>query len=68
MREAGCSYTVEITPNDELIPYINEVKEVCIKYMGTLAHITIARDERVENVTMLSHMNKEEFMKTWGDF
>ena len=68
MRDAGCSYTIEITPNDELIPYIDEIKELCMERMGALAHITIARDERVEDVIMLSKMNKKEFMNTWGVF
>ena len=26
IAQSGCSYTVEVTPNDELIPHIDEVK------------------------------------------
>lgn len=34
MEKAGASYTLEITPTDELEPYINEIKEVCMKKNG----------------------------------
>ena len=28
VRDAGASFTVEVTPNDEYIPYIRDIKEV----------------------------------------
>ena len=68
MKKAGCSYTIEITPSDELIPYIDEIKELCMKRMGTLAHITVARDERVEEVKIQTNLTKEEYINTWSTF
>lgn len=29
IAHSACSYTVEVTPNDKLIPHIDEVKKVC---------------------------------------
>ena len=43
VRDAGVSFTVEITPSDELVPYIDEIKQVCMEHLGTYCHITIAR-------------------------
>lgn len=68
MEEAGCSYTVEITPNDELIPYIPEVIALSKEKLGTLPHVTIARDETVKDIIILSKLDRDEYMKTWGVF
>lgn len=45
IKAAGVSFTVEITPADELVPYIDEIKEISEKNLGALPHITIARDD-----------------------
>lgn len=68
MERAGCSYTVEITPSDELIPYIPEIQQVCEEKLGTLCHITIARDDRNKKIEILSKKNFEEYKKIWGVF
>lgn len=66
--EAGASATVEITPSDELIPYIDEVKDFSLKNFGTLPHITVARDMRTHNIDILSKLPKDEYYKLWGQF
>lgn len=68
MRNAGCSFTVEITPSDELIPYIEDVKKICMERLGTLCHITIARDDRTQGIDVLSKKDWESYKKIWGQF
>lgn len=68
MRNAGCSFTLEITPNDELISHIPEVKEEVVKYLGALCHITIARDDITESIPILTELKDEDFYDTWGQF
>jgi len=68
MRGAGASVTVEITPSDELIPYIDEVKENCLKYTGAPCHVTIARDNRTQGIDVLSELPFEEYKKIWSQF
>lgn len=68
IRNAGCSFTVEITPSDELIEHIDEVKKVCMEKLGTLCHITIARDDRTDNIEVLSNKSFDEYKKIWGQF
>lgn len=68
MRNAGCSFTLEVTPNDELIPHIPELKEEVLKYLGVLCHITIARDDITESIPILSDLNDDDFYQTWGQF
>ncbi len=66
--DAGASACVEITPSDELIAYIDEVKEFSLKNFGALPHITIARDDRTQGIDILSNVPKDEYLKTWRQF
>lgn len=68
MKNAGASIAVEITPNDELVPYIDEVKEVSLKAFGALPHITIARVDTDPNISILTKYSKEEYEKIWSTF
>ena len=67
MRDAGCSFTVELMPNDELISQIDEVKELCIKELGAICHITVGRDD-VDGRSLLTSMSREDYVKTWESF
>lgn len=68
VRDSESSFTIELTPNDELIPYIDDVKKVCMENLGTLCHVTIARDERTKDVGVLSKYSFENYKKIWGTF
>jgi hypothetical protein len=68
VQEAGCSFTVEMTPNDELIPYIDEIKQVCMDKLNTLCHLTIARDDTKKGIPVLSKHSFDEYKKIWGTF
>ena len=68
VKNAGISYTIEITPHDELIPYINEIKEFSLKSFGALPHITVARNEATEKIELLTKLSREEYKKTWSVF
>ena len=64
---AGGSATVEITPSDELIPYIDEVMEFSYANFGALPHLTIARDDNNQKAYLTS-LNEEEYNKVWSQF
>ena len=67
--KAGASFTLEATPSDELIPYIDEMKELAIKEVGAVCHVTVARDEHdLSTIPILSKMTPEEYHKTWSTF
>ena len=68
-RDAGCSFTLEITPSDELIPYIDELKQLAIEKVGAIPHCTVARDERnPQELPILTSMTGEDYQRTWGTF
>lgn len=68
VKKKGVSITVEITPNDELIPFIDEIKAMCEFKLKTLCHITIARDDRTPNIDVLSKLDYDTFINTWSVF
>lgn len=65
---AGASITIEITPSDELEPYIDEIKEFSIKNFGALPHITIARNELKPGYVRLTKHTRDEYNKIWSTF
>jgi hypothetical protein len=64
----GASFTLEITPSDELIPYIDEIKTLSIEKVGAWPHITVARDESKGDYPLLTKLSKDEYYKVWGTF
>ncbi|MGI5841387.1 MAG: radical SAM protein [Patescibacteria group bacterium] len=68
VKKAGMSFSVEITPSDELEPYIKEIKGICRKRVGALPHLTIPRDMKVSEIILLSKHSMDKFMKKWEGF
>lgn len=67
-RKAGVSVTVELVPSDELVPYIDEIKNCSIKNLGTLPHLTVPRDDTVSDLKVLTNYPLDEYEKIWGQF
>lgn len=69
LRDAGCSFTLEITPNDELIPELQDAVELAVKEVGAPPHFTIARDENDPDVLpILTKLPLSEYKKIWGSY
>lgn len=68
VKEAGCSFTVELVPYDELAEYIDDIKDLCIKNTGALPHVTVGRDEGTKELALLSKHSKSEYKKIWSVF
>lgn len=65
---AGASANIEITPSDELIPYIPEVKRFSMEQFGALPHLTIARDDRTHSIDYLTKLPQPEYCAAWSQF
>ncbi len=65
---AGASANIEITPSDELIPFIDELKEFSLKNFGALPHFTIARDDRTSGIERLTKLSMEDYNEVWSQF
>lgn len=66
--DAGASANIEITPSDELVPYIEEVMQFSMEHFGALPHVTIARDDRTKEIGYLTSMPLEQYDKIWSQF
>lgn len=65
---AGGSANIEITPSDELIPYLDAVKEFSMRNFGALPHLSIARDDNTEGIDYLTKLPMEEYDRIWSSF
>lgn len=68
IKISGISYSIEITPHDELVPFINEVKEFSVRQFGALPHITVTRNEGTDEISLLTSYNREEYNNIWSQF
>lgn len=69
MRDAGASFTVELTPIDEMIPRQDELKQMCLKEVGAIPHATVTRDQHdMAKLPLLSKLSEEEYKKAWQVF
>ncbi len=69
MQERGISFSIDITPCDELIPFIPKIKEMFWREMdGALPHISVARDTSSRELRLLSRLSKEEYREVWSVF
>lgn len=66
--DAGASANIEMTPSDDLIPYIEEVKAFSMEHFGALPHLTIARNDRTEKIEYLTQLSMEEYDRVWSQF
>ena len=68
VRDAGCSFSLELTPADYYIPYIDEIKRISVERLGAPCHITVARKETDPDLPILTELSREDYLKTWGEF
>lgn len=68
MRKAGASYSIEMVASDDQMPYIEEIKKVCIEAFGALPHLTIPRDDRTEGIDLMTSYSMDEYKRIWESF
>jgi len=66
--DAGASANIEITPHDELIPFIPEVIKFSQVNFGALPHISIARNDAEKDIGYLTKLSLNKYYKIWGQF
>jgi len=68
IKDAEVAFTIELTANDETIPYINEIKDICLNRLGTLCHIIESRNEADGSFARLTKLPLSEHQSAWGQF
>lgn len=67
IRDAGCSFTLELMPYDELIPYIEDIKNLCLEKVGAVCQVTVGRND-TDGRSLLTSLSREGYEKTWNAF
>lgn len=66
IKKSGASIAIEMVASDDYIPYIDEIKQLCLDNIGALPEINIARRE--EDFSILTDLGKEEYIRIWSQF
>lgn len=67
VKEAGISYSVELTVNDETIPYIDEMKQLCKENIGAYCHVIESRNNN-DGFSRLTALDESEHRRNWEAF
>lgn len=69
VQKAGISFSIDITPCDELVEFIPKIREIFHREMnGAMPHISVARDTTSQELKILTNMSKEEYKAAWSVF
>lgn len=69
IRASKCSYTLEVTPGDGTIEYIEEMKKMFQENAnGLMPHISFTRDSTKVGFDLLSEHSIDEYRQIWGQF
>lgn len=67
-HKAGLSLTVELVASDGNVPYIEEIKKVCMENLGVLCHLTDPRANTTHDIRHLTEMPMDEHLRVWSQF
>lgn len=68
VKISGCSFVVQINMCDEYIPYLNKIREICIKKVGAPPQVAATRDERVSPMQLLTALSNKGYRKLGKKF
>lgn len=68
IRSAGCSFTLELTPSDEIIPYIDDIIALSKEKVGAICHITVPRKDFDTKMGILTKYSIKDFEKIFKVF
>jgi len=68
IRDSGCSISLELTPSDEAIPYIEHAISICKAQAGAICHVTVARNERNPSLSLLTQHTRPQYENIWNRF
>lgn len=68
IKKSRASYTIELVPEDSIIDDIDDIVGFSYKNFGALPHLTIARNEKLKNIPLLTELEKKEYERIWSRF
>lgn len=70
VKEAGCSFLIQFNLCDEYVPYLEEIRDFCIKNFGAMPQVAATRKENdlYKNVDLHTELSKDEYIKLGKQF
>lgn len=70
VKNAGASFMVQINLCDEYVPYLDEIKRLCIENVGAMPQVAATRKEEsgLRKIELLTRMTKEEYINAGATF
>ena len=70
VREAGCSFLVQINLCDDYLPHLDEIKRLCIEHTGAMPQVAATRKEEtgLRKIELLTELTEEEYIKAGKTF
>ena len=68
VKNAGCSFLVQFNLYDGYLPYLDEIKNICIERTGALPQVAATRDESSRPIKLHTNLSREDYQKTAKDF
>ncbi len=69
VQKSKASFSIDITPCDELIDHIPEIKRIFdIEMNGAMPHISVARDVTTSELKILTKLSRDEYIAAWSVF
>lgn len=66
IQASPCSFTIEVMPNDEIAPDIDDLCRRCREHAGAVCHATVGRNSRRNSKALLTDMTQKEYVDTWS--
>lgn len=70
VKDAGASFMVQINLCDEYVPYLDEIKRLCIENVGAMPQVAATRKEEtgLRKIELLTQRTKEEYIDAGATF
>lgn len=68
VQNSKCSFTIELTVNDESLPYIPAIQQSCMENAGAPCHVIESRDNNSGDFCRLTKLPEQEHAAAWAQF
>jgi len=68
MKKAGASILVQFNLCDEYMPYLEEIKQICLEKVGAYPQVALTRDESSMPMKIHSSLSNEEYYEKGKEF
>jgi len=68
VRDNKISYSVELCASDNFIPYLDEIKGLCMDKIGALPQVVELRDQSKMGFPRLTTLPVEDYQRIWQSF